>query len=112
VTDLGKGVLPPLYPHRRQDDVTTKPLEKLEQQRQLFDPYKVLLHNDDTHGMHEVVDALLKSVPQLSQEEAIAIMEEAHTQGVALVISCPLEHAEMYRDRLQSFGLTATIEKG
>ena len=92
--------------------MTTKPLEKLEQQRLLFDPYKVLLHNDDTHGMHEVVDALLKSVPQLSQEEAVAIMEEAHTQGVALVISCPLEHAEMYRDRLRSFGLTATIEKG
>ena len=90
--------------------MTTKPLEKLDQQRKLFDPYKVLLHNDDHNDMGYVVQAILKSVPQLSQDQALGIMEEAHQQGVALVIACPLEHAEMYRDRLQSCGLTATIE--
>jgi ATP-dependent Clp protease adaptor protein ClpS len=91
--------------------VTTKPLEKLEQKQKLFDPYKVLLHNDDHNDMMYVVTAILKSVPQLSQEQAFSIMEEAHQQGVAVVIVCPLEHAEMYRDRLQSCGLTASIEK-
>jgi ATP-dependent Clp protease adaptor protein ClpS len=90
--------------------VTTKPLEKLEQQRKLFDPFKVLLHNDDHNEMGHVVDAVMKSVPQLGQEAAVAITLEAHQQGVAVVIVCPLEHAEMYRDRLKSFGLTATIE--
>jgi ATP-dependent Clp protease adaptor protein ClpS len=90
--------------------VTTKPLEKLEQQRKLFDPFKVLLHNDDHNEMGHVVDAVMKSVPQLGQEAAVAITIEAHQQGLAVVIVCPLEHAEMYRDRLQSFGLTATIE--
>lgn len=90
--------------------MTTKPLEKLEQQRKLFDPFKVLLHNDDHNEMGHVVDAVMKSVPQLGQEAAVAITLEAHQQGVAVVIVCPLEHAEMYRDRLKSFGLTATIE--
>jgi ATP-dependent Clp protease adaptor protein ClpS len=90
--------------------VTTKPLEKLDQQRKLFDPFKVLLHNDDHNEMGHVVDAVMKSVPQLGQEAAVAITLEAHQQGLAVVIVCPLEHAEMYRDRLKSFGLTATIE--
>jgi ATP-dependent Clp protease adaptor protein ClpS len=90
--------------------VTTKPLEKLDQSRKLFDPFKVLLHNDDHNEMEHVVDAVMKSVPQLGSDAAVAITLEAHQQGVAVVIVCPLEHAEMYRDRLTSFGLTATIE--
>lgn len=91
--------------------MTTKPLEKLEQKQKLFDPYKVLLHNDDKNSMDHVVSSLLKSVPQLSREQADEIMFEAHERGVALVLVCPLEHAEMYVDRLRSFGLVASLEK-
>ena len=32
-------------------------------------------------------------------------------QGRAVVITCPLEQAELYRDRLQSFGLGVSIER-
>ena len=32
------------------------------------------------------------------------------SHGKATVTTCPLELAELYRDRLQSCGLTATIE--
>ena len=42
---------------------------------------------------------------------ATAIMLEAHLRGRADVIACPLERAELYRDRLKSHGLTATIEQ-
>jgi ATP-dependent Clp protease adaptor protein ClpS len=38
-------------------------------------------------------------------------MLQAHNHGQATVISCPLELAELYRERLESFGLTATIER-
>jgi ATP-dependent Clp protease adapter protein ClpS len=38
-------------------------------------------------------------------------MYEAHNHGQAQVIVCPLERAELYRDRLENHGLTATIEK-
>jgi ATP-dependent Clp protease adapter protein ClpS len=38
-------------------------------------------------------------------------MLDAHDNGKAVVIVCPLELAELYRERLESCGLTATIEK-
>ena len=38
------------------------------------------------------------------------IMAEAHLHGIAQVIICPHEHAEMYRERLEQYGLTSTIE--
>lgn len=74
-------------------------------------PYRVILHNDDVNEMGHVVRALLVSVPELSPEEAVAIMLHAHEFGQADVIVCPLERAELYRDRLESHGLTATIER-
>ena len=91
--------------------MTTKPLERSEQKVRLFDPYKVLLHNDEHHDMDYVVTSLIKAVPQLSREQALDIMKEAHQTGVALVLMAPLEHAEMYCDRIKSFGLVASIEK-
>ncbi len=76
----------------------------------LLPPYRVILHNDDVNTMDHVVRALLRSVPSLTREEATAIMLEAHHHGRAIVIECPKEAAEHYRARLESFGLTATIE--
>ena len=74
-------------------------------------PYQVILHNDDHHGMEEVIDALMKSVPGVGQRKAILIMLEAHTTGRAVVIVCPQEQAELYAERLGTFGLTVTIER-
>jgi ATP-dependent Clp protease adaptor protein ClpS len=73
-------------------------------------PRAVILHNDDVNEMTHVVQSLRRSVPSLSAQQAIAIMLEAHQQGKAVVIRCFLEEAELYRDRLESCGLTATIE--
>lgn len=77
----------------------------------LLPPYSVILHNDDHNSMDHVIAALLKSVSSLSTEEAINIMIEAHNTGRAVVITCPLEQAELYRDRIRSFGLGVSIEK-
>jgi ATP-dependent Clp protease adaptor protein ClpS len=74
-------------------------------------PYTVVLHNDDVNSMDHVVHALLDSVPELSLERAVEVMLTAHLSGKADVIRCPLERAELYRDRLESHGLTATIER-
>ena len=79
--------------------------------RDILPPYAVILHNDDVHSMDLVVAALLKSVPTLGVEEATAIMFEAHNNGQAVVVRCPLEQAELYRDRLRGFGLGSTIER-
>lgn len=79
--------------------------------QEILPPYNVMLHNDDHHSMDQVVDALVKSVPSLIVEEAVGIMLEAHNSGVAIVITCPLEQAELYRDRIRTFGLGVTIER-
>lgn len=90
--------------------LTTLPMEAVRSQTRLYDPWKVLLHNDDHNSIDHVVDALQKAVTQLQPTDAQAITLEAHQQGVALVIRCPQEHAEMYAERLQSYGLVVTIE--
>ena len=79
--------------------------------RDILPPYSVILHNDELHSMEFVVSALLKSVSVLSSESAEAIMLEAHTEGRAIVVICPLEQAEFYRDRLRTYSLSVTIER-
>lgn len=90
---------------------TTRPDLERHTLQQVLPPYHVILHNDDVNDMRWVVESLLVCVPGLSPEEAYTIMMTAHTQGKALVITCPLEQAELYQERLQSRGLTVTIEK-
>lgn len=96
----------PITPQRTpvtDDDASTR--------RRLLPPYKVILHNDDHNPMDHVVQALRKSVPGMSLGRAAAVMWEAHVNGKALVLACPLELAELYQQRLLSFGLSATIER-
>ena len=73
--------------------------------------YRVLLHNDPINSMEYVVSSLREVVPQLSEQDAIAVMLEAHNTGVGLVIVCDLEPAEFYSESLKSKGLTSTIEQ-
>jgi ATP-dependent Clp protease adaptor protein ClpS len=72
--------------------------------------YKVLLHNDDFNSMEYVVQTLMQTVPSITQPQAVNIMMEAHTNGLALVITCALEPAEFYSETLKNHGLTSTIE--
>ena len=73
--------------------------------------YKVLLHNDPVNSMEYVTIVLREVVPQLSEQDAIAIMLEAHNTGVGLVIVCDLEPAEFYSESLKSKGISSSIEK-
>jgi ATP-dependent Clp protease adaptor protein ClpS len=92
----------------------TVPRERQEERTRVrgLDPYAVILHNDDHNAMDHVVRSLQRSVPGMSRMKAEKVMLEAHNTGRAVVIVCPLELAELVRDRLQSCGLTATIEAG
>ena len=73
--------------------------------------YKVLLHNDPVNTMEYVVQTLQEVVPQLSEQDAMAVMLEAHNTGVGLVIVCDLEPAEFYSETLKNKGLTSSLEK-
>ena len=72
--------------------------------------YRVLLHNDEINPMDHVVFVLVHVIPRLTAEDAVRVMLEAHLTGIAQVIVCPKETAEFYREGLERYGLTSTIE--
>ena len=72
--------------------------------------YRVLLHNDPVNTMEYVVMTLRQVVPSLSEQDAIAVMLEAHNTGVGLVIVCDLEPAEFYCETLTATGLRRSLE--
>jgi ATP-dependent Clp protease adaptor protein ClpS len=72
-------------------------------------PYKVLLHNDDVNDMVYVVETICKLTP-LTVEQAYEKMMEAHRKGLALLLVCHRERAELYQEQFQSCRLVVTIE--
>ncbi len=90
--------------------MSVETLERRSTVRKPAPRYRVLLHNDDHNSMEYVVQVLLQTVANLTQPQAVDIMMEAHTNGVALVITCAQEHAEFYCETLKNNGLTSTIE--
>ncbi|MBA2681135.1 MAG: ATP-dependent Clp protease adaptor ClpS [Ktedonobacteraceae bacterium] len=71
--------------------------------------HKVVLHRDDVHEIPYVVVAL-RRVVSLSEEEATIIATTAFIEGRAVVIVCPLEAAEHYKEQLAGHGLNVTVE--
>ena len=90
--------------------MSVETLEKRSTARKLAPRYRVLLHNDDYNPMEYVVQVLMQTVPSITQPQAVSIMMEAHTNGMALVIICAQEHAEFYCETLNNHGLSSTIE--
>lgn len=90
--------------------MSVETLQKSSTVRKIAPRYRVLLHNDDFNSMEYVVQTLMTTVPSITQPQAVDIMMEAHTNGVALVITCAQEHAEFYCETLKNHGLTSTIE--
>ena len=86
--------------YKRQPETVRKPSPR----------YRVLLHNDPVNSMEYVVTSLREVVPSLSEQDAMAVMLEAHNSGVGLVIVCDIEPAEFYCESLKAKGLTSTIE--
>lgn len=72
-------------------------------------PFRVLLHNDDVNNEVHVVETLIDLTP-LNVRRAMAVMVEAHTTGVALVLVTHRERAELYVDQFRTKNLTVTIE--
>jgi ATP-dependent Clp protease adaptor protein ClpS len=75
----------------------------------LMPRYRVLLHNDDIHAIHQVVAWLTELTP-LAYARAAEVTLEADVRGVSLVLVTHMELAELYRDQLRTRRLTVTIE--
>ncbi len=90
--------------------MSVETIEQRSTSRKLAPRYRVLLHNDDYNSMEYVVQVLMQTVPSITQPQAVSIMMEAHNSGLALVITCALEHAEFYCETLKNHGLDSSIE--
>ena len=73
-------------------------------------PWNVILHNDFENSMSRVVVVIKQVIPGMTYRKAMKIMWQAHTSGRATVKQCHRELAELYEERLQKKGLTASAE--
>jgi ATP-dependent Clp protease adaptor protein ClpS len=69
-----------------------------------------MLHNDNFNRREYVVTVLMKVVDGVTVDDAVNIMQEAHINGLACVITCPQEDAERYCEGLRGNGLVASVE--
>ncbi len=102
----------PTSPSPRAASPRTTPRETERTRQNLSEepPYKVILHNDDFTPMEQVIAALRKVIPRMTDRRAVSIMLQAHTEGQAVAAKAHKELAELYEDGLRSEGLIATIE--
>ena len=75
----------------------------------LGNPYNVIIFNDESHSMEEVVVQIIKAV-HCREAQAMAFMMEAHTTGRAIVFTGGLEKAELVESILAEIRLGTRIE--
>ena len=75
-------------------------------------PYRVLLHNDNFNKREYVVQVLMKVIPGMTLDIAVNVMQEAHHNGLAVVIVCDQPDAEDHCTQLRGNGLLSSIEPG
>ncbi|KAK4766082.1 hypothetical protein SAY87_007724 [Trapa incisa] len=78
--------------------------------RKTTPPYRVLLHNDNFNKREYVVQVLMKVIPGMTLDNAVNIMQEAHYNGISVVIICAQADAEEHCMQLRGNGLLSSIE--
>ncbi|GMH01872.1 hypothetical protein Nepgr_003711 [Nepenthes gracilis] len=82
----------------------------LRKSRKTAPPYRVILHNDNFNKREYVVQVLMKVIPGMTLDNAVNIMQEAHHNGLSVVIICAQADAEEHCMQLRGNGLLSTIE--
>ncbi|WOL06589.1 ATP-dependent Clp protease adapter protein CLPS1, chloroplastic [Canna indica] len=82
----------------------------LKKSRKTAPPYRVMLHNDNYNKREYVVQVLMKVIPGMTLDNAVNIMQEAHHNGLAVVIICSQVDAEEHCTQLRGNGLHSSIE--
>lgn len=78
--------------------------------KKMSPPYRVMLHNDNVNRREYVVQVLMKVIPCMTVDIAVNIMQEAHINGLAVVIVCGQVDAEEHCTKLRGNGLRSSIE--
>ena len=71
--------------------------------------YRVLLHSDDVNDLVYMVETIC-DLTSIEPQRAAAIMMEAQSSGVALVLTTHRERAELYVEQFACKKMTVTIE--
>ncbi|KAG0469607.1 hypothetical protein HPP92_016307 [Vanilla planifolia] len=82
----------------------------LRKSRKITPPYRVILHNDNFNKREYVVQVLMKVIPGMTLDSAVNIMQEAHHNGLSVVIVCAQADAEQHCMQLRGNGLLSSIE--
>lgn len=72
--------------------------------------WSVMLHNDDWTPCNVVIEAIITVVGH-SEQQSRRIMFDAHTNGKALIVTTNKIVAETYKQQLEEYGLTISLEK-
>jgi ATP-dependent Clp protease adaptor protein ClpS len=72
--------------------------------------YHVVLWNDDDHTYHYVV-AMLQKLFGHPTEKGFQLAKQVDRQGRAIVLTTTLEHAELKRDQIRSFGFDRMLAR-
>ena len=78
---------------------------------QRLPPYKVVVHNNDFNTFDEVIKILMKAVPGITLEQAIAYTYEIHNTGAAVPYTGPQERAEAVAAVIRTIGIKVTVER-
>ena len=79
--------------------------------RRLLPPHKVVVHNNDFNTFEEVTKVLMKAVPGITFEQAVAYTYEIHNTGAAVPYTGPKEQAEAVAAVIRSIGIKVTVER-
>ncbi|KAK9926249.1 hypothetical protein M0R45_023490 [Rubus argutus] len=82
----------------------------LRKSRKMSPPYRVMLHNDNYNKREYVVQVLMKVIPGMTVDIAVNVMQEAHHNGLAVVIVCAQVDAEDHCMQLRGNGLLSSVE--
>jgi ATP-dependent Clp protease adaptor protein ClpS len=75
--------------------------------------WRVIVLNDDHNTFTHVAETLAHVIPGVTVDKGLAIADQIHNSGQAIVWSGPKEPAELYWEQLNDAGLTmAPLEEG
>lgn len=89
---------------------TELPYLGLGKKRKMSPPFRVMLHNDNVNKREYVVQVLMKVIPGMTLDNAVNIMQEAHYNGLSVVIICAQADAEKHCMKLRNNSLLSSIE--
>ena len=76
------------------------------------DAWRVIVLNDDHNTFEGVAFALAQTIPAIDYDRGMALANEIHNTGQAIVWSGHREAAELYHAQLESYGLSmAPLER-